>query len=250
MFDIIICEDNEVERSKIEGAIQKALHKNNFEGQIVLSTGEPSKVLDYAGQHHQGVMAYFLDIDLKANVDGLILAKNIRERDRNCYLVFITAHLELSLMTFQYKVRALDYISKSDFETLQHKVEDCLTIINEENKLLTSKTEKYKTVISIKSGSTYFNINVKDIVFIETMKEKNKIKIHMVDSFIEYHGTLRDILKELDPTIFLQCHKSYVANINHIKQVDKIERVILTDNGEKCFVSRNYMKEVLSKCLN
>lgn len=52
--------------------------------------------------------------------------------------------------------------------------------------------------------------------------------------------TLRELLKELNPKYFLQCHKRYVVNIRKIKEVRDGE--IYLKCSKKIRVSRRYKK--------
>lgn len=92
---------------------------------LLLSTGDPHSILEKA-QLSKNTGLYFLDICLGTDMNGLILAQKIREIDARCFIVLITSHSEMSLMTFQYKVEALDFILKDNPSCIQERIDDCI----------------------------------------------------------------------------------------------------------------------------
>ena len=65
---------------------------------------------------HRGI---FLDICLQSEMTGLILAQELRKIQPRCFIIFITSHSEMSILTFQYKVEALDFIIKDSSENIR-----------------------------------------------------------------------------------------------------------------------------------
>ncbi|MFR6242645.1 MAG: hypothetical protein ACLUJ1_14485 [Mediterraneibacter faecis] len=61
---------------------------------------------------------------------GLILAQELRKIQPRCFIIFITSHSEMSILTFQYKVEALDFIIKDSSENIRKRIHECLMDIN------------------------------------------------------------------------------------------------------------------------
>ena len=60
------------------------------------------------------VKLFFLDIEIKGEEKkGLDIAKEIRKKDPNATIVFVTTHSEFMPVTFKYRVAALDFIDKA-----------------------------------------------------------------------------------------------------------------------------------------
>lgn len=74
--------------------------------------------------------AFFLDICLQSEMTGLILAQELRKIQPRCFIIFITSHSEMSILTFQYKVEALDFIIKDSSENIRKRIHECLMDIN------------------------------------------------------------------------------------------------------------------------
>ena len=105
---IIICEDDLSQRKNLENIITNEINASNFN--ICLSTGNPYEVINFVENNYTESFIYFFDVDLGHSINGIELAKRVRKYDSLGYIIFLTAHAELTMLTFQYKVRAMDYI--------------------------------------------------------------------------------------------------------------------------------------------
>lgn len=244
MMEIIICEDDLSQRKKIEKIIIEEASASKYDLKIVLSASKPNEVIDYITISNKSGFIYFLDVELNDSINGIELAKIIRMYDPKGYIVFITSHAELTLLTFEYKVQALDYILKFDTKNLQAKIIECLSVVNNANQKINSIEKKY---ISIDGGNRIINLNIEDIIFFETYKD-HRIRVHTLDEIIEFYGSLKEIAEML-PSYFYKSHRSYIVNINYIKEIDKKTGIMDMKNGEKCYISKRYMKEIIANVL-
>lgn len=73
---------------------------------------------------------------------GLILAQETKKNSPRCFIIFITSHSEMSILTFQYKVEALDFIIKDSSENIRKRIHECLMDINK--KILTVNKKQQK----------------------------------------------------------------------------------------------------------
>ena len=241
MLNVIICEDNEIERNKIESYINNSIKKNRYDCKIVKITDNPMEVVEFAKTHTDDINVYFFDVDLNSDINGIEAARLIREEDINCYFIFITGHIELSMMTFQYKLKALDYLNKGDFPRLKLKIDECIKTVYEEYLKISDANKAIGQIISIKSGSRHFNIPARDILYFETIAD-HKIKVHTISNNIEYYGLMKDIIIKLNEDDFYRVHKSYIVNLKHINEIDYKDMYVVMDNGDVCNLSRNYAK--------
>jgi DNA-binding LytR/AlgR family response regulator len=83
--------------------------------------------------------------------------------------------------------------------------------------------------IFVKSGSTLVRLNLKDITYIEALK--NYIIINTVDKKFTIHFTMKSIENELSPDLFIRVHKSYIVNKRLINNID--ESFLQIELGEK-----------------
>ncbi|CDM68169.1 two component transcriptional regulator, LytTR family [Clostridium bornimense] len=243
MLDIIICEDNTTQRKNLESIIENEVRSAHIK--IALSTNNPNEVIQYVQDSKSQNFIYFLDIDLQSNINGLELSKILRQHDPMGYIVFLTSHAELTLLTFQYKVRAMDFIIKADTNMIKDRIVDC---INEAfNDLKNIKVQNTNTIpINIGNNITFFDMD--DILFFETSSKEHKIRIHTTSGHSEFYGSLKDIETKLSSD-FYKPHRSYIVNTKKIKSIDKDQLIINMINGEICYVSSRYLKGLLKKCM-
>ena len=99
-----------------------------------------------------------------------------------------------------------------------------------------------KTVVTVKTSDGWVPIPFSDVVILEA-KDK---KTHVYTSE-DYAGTHKNTLQEfeflLPKDYFIRCHRSYIVNVNHIKEIlpDSHSTFLLSmDNGETVPVSQSY----------
>ena len=130
MIDIYICEDNQKELSLFTQYIKDLVSIENIDMEVTLSSSDPYEILQAAALS-QNVGLFFLDIDLKSDINGLALAQRIRKLQPRCFIIFITSHSEMGFLTFEYKVEALDFILKDNASRIKSKIHECLLNVND-----------------------------------------------------------------------------------------------------------------------
>jgi two-component system, LytTR family, response regulator AgrA len=246
LLNIIICEDNKEQRMKIEAYIKASIDENQYDCKIVKSTNNPFEVIEYSKSHIDDANVYFFDVDLKDKINGIEAAAEIRKVDINCYFIFITGHSEYSMMTFEYKLKALDYIDKADFENLNNRINECLETVTREHRKIVDNNQRAGELLTIKSGTRVYNVPLKDVIYIETISS-HKVKLHSLNSDIEYYALLKDVMEDLCERDFCRIHKAYIVNIKHVEEFNYKEMYALMDNGDHCQLSRKYAKELIKK---
>lgn len=244
MIDIYICEDNRKQLNLFTKYIADAIMIEAMDMQIVQSTSDPHIILkDILSAENTGV--FFLDIDLKSDINGLALAQRIRQIQPRCFIIFITSHSELSFLTFQYKVEALDFIIKDTAEHIKSKIHECL--LNVQEKYIFLHNNVTKSFI-INHPDKCIVIDYDDILFFETSSNVHKVILHAQKRVIEFNGQLKEIEKQLDYR-FYRCHRSYIINKDNITEVDFNNLTVHMKNGETCPVSvrlKKGLKKIVS----
>ena len=206
MLNIFVCEDNDIQRQAIVQIIQNTVLIEELDMQLVMETGNPYVLLDEI-RSSQNTGVYFLDIDLNSDMNGMKLAQQIRLFDPRGFIIFITAHSELSFMTFQYRVEAMDFVLKDN-----------------------------------PAGGRKISVDYDDIFFFETSSNIHKVILHAKDRQIEFVGTIKELANSLDDN-FVRCHRSFLVNKSNIKEVNAKNRIIHFTNGETCLMSTRMMKQ-------
>ena len=237
MLSIFVCEDHPAQRRAIVQIIQNTILMDELDMQLVLDTEDPYMVLETV-RDSRNTGIYFLDIDLNSSMNGLKLAQQIRLFDPRGFIIFITAHSELSYMTFQYRVEAMDFVLKDNPAEAKVKLRECLLNAMERHTLQTNKTHK---VYTLEIGGRKISVDYEDILFFETSSNIHKVILHAKDRQIEFPSTLKELTSVLDSN-FVRCHRAFLVNKNNIKEVDTKNRIIHFSNGETCLMSTRMMK--------
>lgn len=239
MLNIFVCEDDAVQRKSIVQIIKNTVLIEELDMQLILDTPNPYELLETV-KTSQNTGIYFLDIDLKCDMNGMKLAQQIRLYDPRCFIIFVTSHSELSYMTFQYRVEAMDFVLKDNPAEAKVKIRECLLNALERYTLQTNKTHK---VYTIEIGDRRISVDYNDILFFETSSNIHKVILHAKDRQIEFSSTIKELEKILDDT-FVRCHRSFLVNRNNIQEIDTKNRIIYLINGETCLMSMRMMKSI------
>ena len=130
MMKLYLCEDDAQQRERLKKTIDNVVLIENLDMEFSCVTDNPYTLLEKVADD-DCIGLYFLDIDLKTDMTGLTLAKEIRKYDPRGFIVFVTTHSEMSYMTFMYKLEALDFILKDDVEEMTRRVHECILKANE-----------------------------------------------------------------------------------------------------------------------
>ncbi|MFW2491748.1 LytR/AlgR family response regulator transcription factor [Clostridium chromiireducens] len=237
MLSVIVCEDNEEQRNRITNFIEDSIMIENLDMEIALSAEDPAEIIEYLKNNEVSGL-YFLDVDLQSDMNGIKLAEAIREYDPRGFIVFVTTHAEMSYLTFIYKVEAMDYIIKDNYETIKERIHQC--ILNA-NKKYSSKATELQKNFTIKVEDKIISIEYNKILFFETSNVIHKVVLHAIDRQIEFYSKMKEIEEKLDSR-FYRCHRSFLVNKDNIKEIDKNNRVIHMINGQECLVATRLLK--------
>ena len=164
----------------------------------------------------------FLDIQMP-NITGIEFARTI---PKSTLVIFTTAYTEFALDS--YEVDAVDYLVKP-IEQIRFKkaVEKAAAY---HSLLLTEEKENIENIeneyIFVKSERRYFKVNLKDVLFIEGLKDY--VIIQLADQRIITKMNLKTIHELIPKSIFLRINKSYIVNINQIDSFDNNDIFIKT----------------------
>lgn len=239
LIEVYICEDIKEQRDVIVKYINSAILINEYDMRLKIDTDNPDELLEEV-KTSENLGLYFLDIDLKTNKNGLILAREIREYDPRGFIVFITSHSEMSLLTFKYKVEALDYILKDDSKQLQSRICACIDHVN---KKYMDINRGHNKTITITKGGRKIVLEYKSILYFETSDNEHKLIVHTPNKSIEFFGKMKDIEAEVGRD-FIRCHRAYLVNKENIKEVVYTDKTIVMKNGGVCPISHRMMSKV------
>ncbi|SFU39895.1 two component transcriptional regulator, LytTR family [Clostridium sp. DSM 8431] len=240
MLRIFICEDNSIQQNKFKKIIEDIIMINDYDMETSLTTSDPYEILAYLKVNPTSGI-YFLDVDLHSNINGIQLAEEIRKYDPRGFIIFITSHAEMSYLTFLYKVEAMDYIIKDNYNNIRQRIHDCIQNANEKYQAICNNSQK---VFSIKANDKIVNIDFNDIIFFETSSTIHKVILHCTNRQIEFYSKMKEIEQNLDDR-FCRCHNSFIVNTDKIKEIDKKRRIAYMINDEECLISTRGIKNLI-----
>ena len=180
---------------------------------------------------------YLLDIELPDG-NGLDVAKCIREKGEDPFLIYITNYVQYAIAAFE--VNTFRYIPKT---VLNRKLPEAYQAMQ---KILEKrKTQEGQYLISCSSGKTV-KVKYRDIVYLK--KEGNYVKIFCAEDKYSVRKTLSEVVEELDYSKIMIIERGYAVNIQHIVSI-KDHQVILSD-GTVLQVARVRWKMVREAFLN
>jgi two-component system response regulator AgrA len=243
MLEIFVCEDDEKQRENIVEIIEGYISMHDYDLAFNAATSDPVELIERISKRKTDFTGiYFLDIELNAEINGIALAAKIRKSDPNAKIVFITTHIELMYLTFDYKVEALGFITKGNKLKMKEQIADCINIAVERYLNLRNNFEQH---IVVKTGSSSIKLAVSDVQFIETSEVPHQLNIHLKNRQLSFYGNISE-MEKLNQN-FYRCHQSYVVNTKNIDRIEKRTREIYMNDGNKCYASVRYLKGLLAK---
>lgn len=227
MFRIAICDDEPVICSQIEKIILNYGGKASLDIDVeVYSSGE--ELYQYLKESTYYDLI-FLDIELN-KLNGIDVGKKIRNEQQNdtTLIVYISAMENYSMDLFE--IRPMHFLIKPlEAEVIVSVVEKAMELSN-----------KYSRTFQYKRGHFIRKIEIRNILFFESMDRK--VKMITLGGEETFYESLKNIFTHLEPQGFFYCHKSYLVNYHHISRFEYDQLVM--ENGTILPISQPKRKHV------
>ena len=152
----------------------------------------------------------FLDINMP-KVSGLELGYELKFLNPSVNIIFQTAYEEHALKAFD--IGAVAYLVKP-FSIEQIK--------NSLQRVKTMKTEDEELRLLSKMGDNYLLLKPEEIHYIKA--DLSEVMIRSTKGFSYYAQKISDLAQKLESFGFVRIHRSYLININEIKEIQTIEQ--------------------------
>ena len=162
-----------------------------------------------------------LDIGMGA-MDGITLAKKVRQDNESVQMVFITGFTDY--ISEGYEVSALHYLMKP-------VKQDKLYAVLDRAVTAMQKTER---VILLPMGGEMLRLPVSQVWYVEAFS--HNVTIVTETDTIQVKMPISEVEKLLGDG-FVRCHRSYLVGLKHIARLSKTE--IILDNGKALPLSRS-----------
>ncbi|WMM24664.1 LytTR family DNA-binding domain-containing protein [Tissierella sp. MB52-C2] len=225
IINIAICDDEKIQVKLLETYVINWADKNNL--RINIECFYSGESFEFSWSMDKKYNILLLDIEM-AGINGVDLAKKIRQEDNLLNIIFITAIPDY--IGEGYEVDAINYLIKPIVET---KLYECL------DKAKKKIYIEEKIILVDVEGET-IRIKEKDIIYIEAFS--HSIDIYTIDKKYTTRKNIGVIEKELDEKLFIRCHRSYIVGLMHINRIGKTD--IKLDNKDTIPVSRRLYSKV------
>lgn len=232
MLNFVICDDNLNLLDRLEKMLENIFSKNNYDASVVLKSDNADDILNFVDSNTVDVL--MLDINLNSSKSGLELAKEIRKRKKNPYIIFTTGHLEYAMVAYKYKT--FDYLPKP---IVYERLEDTI------RRLFEDANEMSKTYIKLDNKNTL--VDESQVHYIK--RDGMKLVFHTSSRDYDTYSSFNKFQEKL-PSSYVRCHKSYIANLNQIKDVEPVSGIITFTDGNTCDIGPKYKKDFLEVIKN
>jgi two-component system LytT family response regulator/two-component system response regulator LytT len=157
----------------------------------------------------------FLDVQMPG-LDGIGVIRKLREKGIPLpHFVMATAYEDYAVEAFQ--VEAMDYLLKPiDKDRLAESVERARRAIGGEAPEPESSPHRTKLLIS--SNNRNLMVDATEVIYARIQDGSITVVSTRLEGQSNYH-TIEELQSNLDPEIFWRVHRSYLVNINRIKEV-------------------------------
>ena len=187
----------------------------------------------------------FLDIHMP-DISGIQFLKSLRKKPP---VIFTTAYEKYALEGYELDV--IDYLLKpfsfERFLKAVNKAQEYLSLVEKTAQPgSVESTIGYSSYIFVKTEYKLVKIDLKDILYIEGLKDYVKIFLTTSDKPVLTLVTMKAMEEKLSPREFVRVHRSYIIPVSKIRIIER-GTVQVGDHGIP--VSEHY-RENLNKIIN
>ncbi|BAK97920.1 putative two-component response regulator [Oscillibacter valericigenes Sjm18-20] len=226
MLRIGICDDELAARDALRLSLERLLREDD--GKVLYDFSSGEGVVKWLAKHSGELDLLFLDVEL-GGISGMEAAKQIRLRDTNLMLVFVTGYADF--VFDGYAVGAMDYLVKPIKED---KLSQVLVRVQ---KLL--ECRKPQTFI-VQNSEGLYRIVKKDILYL--CSDRRLVKVLTRDREFSFYGKLDEVESSLGSG-FVRIHQRYLVRA---EAVLKIEKNNVTISDTRLPISRALQKSAMT----
>lgn len=205
-MNCIVVDDNKMARTAIKLLIDQVEFLK-----LKQECSSPVEAFNYLKT--EDIDLVFLDVEMPG-MSGIELIKNLEKRP---IVILITAKKDYAVEAFELNVA--DYIIKpvnlARFTKAVSRAKELFD--NKDQKV--STTAREKDFIFVRSNSILTKIRINDITYIQALGDY--VNIFTPDKRFTVHCTLKSMEEKLPQNRFYRLHRSYLASINHIDNVEE-----------------------------
>ena len=226
---IAICEDNREHAEILAGMVNHWAKKEDM--QVSIGYYQSAEQFLFCMKDERPYDLAFLDIQM-SKINGLQLARMIRQEDRLIFLVFTTALKKYAPKG--YEVSAFRYLIKP---LQEDEVFQALTAASQMLEV------RKKEAIIVTQGDKSRRVFMDDIYYIEV--DNHHIILHLHEETIRFKAKLKEFETQFKEPQFCKCHRSYIVNM---KYTGRISREGVEIDGKRTLPISKSRWEALNHC--
>ena len=219
MVKVIIADDEEPARTELGFLLDRY---DDIEILAEASDGEMAVKLCH--EHKPDLI--FMDIQMPS-LSGIEAAEMLINSGDPPYIIFVTAYDAYAIRAFE--LHAIDYLLKPvEIERLDSSLERIRKLLNSDHEIILSmksmkemlsgfKENRGSRMITVCRDEKFYPVPVEKIKY--AYADDKKTYLVTLSGKFTYKNTLHH-LEDLLPENFIRTHKSYIVNINFIKDIE------------------------------
>jgi len=219
VYRVAIVDDSTADAEFVQGILNDWADQRQADIRSELFPSAESFLFRYAEDKAWDIL--LLDIEMGA-MDGVSLAKKIRQENEAVQIVFITGFADY--ISEGYEVSALHYLMKP-------VKQDKLFGVLDRAVAAMQKTER---VILLPVGGEMLRLPVGQVQYVEAFS--HTVSVVTSTDTIQVKMSISEIEKVLGDGL-IRCHRSYLVGLKHVARLSKAE--VILDNGKALPLSRS-----------
>ena len=229
MFRVAICDDEATSLHIIEALTEQILQEAEIEYEI--ATFEDMLVMTKELSGGREEYHLLLSDILAVGMTGIEAAEELRRLGEKIPIVFVSSTAEYAMDG--YRVHALRYLKKPvEYERLQEALLEAYRMSMNSSGFL-----KFQVADKL------YNLPFEQIEYLES--QGRDTNIITAEETISVHMKFSDMEQQLPADSFLRCHRSYIINLAHVKDLARYR--FLTKSGVEIPVSQLQYAEIKNK---
>ena len=217
-YRVAIVDDSTTDAEFVQDILNSWANQRQTDIQAEVFPSSESFLFRYAEDKDWDIL--LLDIEM-GNMDGVTLAKKIRQDNESVQMVFVTGFADY--ISEGYEVAALHYLMKP-------VKQDKLFAVLDRAIAVMQKTER---VILLPVGGEMLRLPISQVQYVEAFS--HTVAIITGTDTIQVKMPISEVEKLLGEG-FIRCHRSYLVGLKHIARLSKTE--VILDSGKALPLSR------------
>lgn len=179
----------------------------------------------------------FLDIQMPG-IDGIETGQRLRVNNKNAVMFYITSYKDYIQQSMTIHPFAFIVKPFTD-DDIQKNLDDYLKYH------YNAKKKQNEPFIIDTIDDRHLNVNMNEILYF-SYKGERITAVFMKNSSFEIKNSLMAIYEQLNHDYFVIPHRSFIVNLQHIKEIDGKSKNIVMKNGDLVFIARGKYNDIIN----